>query len=114
MHVCDLPEAAANRACYLCAGSIDSAGPRKFIDTGIAIEFEGVLCICEVCVLLMASMFGGASPKEHADLGGNFDDLVHEMIGAEARIEELEDQVDAMKRTIEAFGAEKMLAEVSS
>lgn len=61
----------AQGSCYLCKLSPrkDRAGARELvIDTGVTIDFEGVVGICSTCVVEMAGMLGMVAASELEEL----------------------------------------------
>jgi hypothetical protein len=55
------PPEAAKRGCYICGYDL---GDRRFVLTGVVIEFEGMLALCDLCVLEMAELVGAISPHK--------------------------------------------------
>jgi hypothetical protein len=54
----------AGGTCYLC--KLPRRGNEKVIDTGVEIDFEGFLAICESCIRYCNSLLGGVTPEQQA------------------------------------------------
>jgi hypothetical protein len=103
----------AKGACYLCASSRrtihDANGPRDehVLDTGLVIDFEGGLAICETCFREGAQLLGLVDVAER-DAAANY------AMEAAARVAEAEcerDEAIALAETVVAFREKREAAE---
>lgn len=76
-----------------CVECGSSGRTRKYIDTGLDIEFYGVVYICELCFTNWANQFGLGSVPE---LRGTISSLVE-------RVGELEDERDSLLDVVRAI-----------
>jgi hypothetical protein len=92
----------ARGCCYLCIASprvFDTPdGPRRerIVDTGVSIDYEGRLAICELCLREMAKLLGMVDGSEIETLRADFRQVLDERDAALRRA----DAADAASRAL--------------
>lgn len=96
----EYPPGTARGGCYLCAASTRTLQGRReqIIDTGITVDYEGRLAICECCVLEMASHYGLVPASDHDTLTARVADLEEQLSVAHAQAEAASQALDALRR----------------
>lgn len=95
-----IPFGAAHNNCYLCNGGQRTRADGRldrFIDTGIVIEFEGGLVMCETCVTFLGKRLGLLTPEDVESLTRELVEVVDARVAAELRIVELERKIEALR-----------------
>ncbi len=94
-----IPFGAAKQNCYLCNGAPRTRGDKteRMIDTGVHIEFEGHIALCETCVSYMGKLLGLLTPDDVEALTDELREALETGVVQAARIAELEKLVSAQE-----------------
>lgn len=90
-----VPHHAAENGCYLHGGG-QRHGDR-FIDTGVHIEGEGFLAICESCVQHLGKMLGLITPDEYEELARELADANDARVEMAGHMERLSRRNEALR-----------------
>jgi hypothetical protein len=101
-----IPPTARNKSCTFCnhGRRERDGGLERVLDTGIHIEWEGFIVVCETCVTHMGRMIGLLTPADVEALAQECKTLLEQNVAHEQRISELERVVDAQRVLLAAEG----------
>jgi hypothetical protein len=88
-----VPHGAANNTCYLCHGAPRSrpdGTSERIIDTGVHIDCEGFIAICETCVTYMGTLLGLYTATDVENLTDELREALEGRVADAARIAHLE------------------------
>jgi hypothetical protein len=94
-----IPFGAAKSNCYLCNGAprTRGAGTERMIDTGVNIDFEGHIAICETCVTHMARLLGLFAPSDVEALAAELAEVLEVRVAQDGQIVRLVGIVEAQR-----------------
>jgi hypothetical protein len=94
-----IPFGAAKQNCYLCNGAPRTRGAttERMIDTGVHIEFEGHIAICETCVTHMAKLLGLLTPDDVEEITSELAEVLDVRVVQDRKVEGLKTIVEAQR-----------------
>lgn len=94
-----IPFGVAKQNCYLCEGAQRTHGGvvERMIDTGVHVDFEGHIAICETCIGHMGKLLGLFTPDDVENLVVEARELLEQNTGHEQNVERQRGIIEAQR-----------------